>query len=156
MAHKSNQGFAVASHIAYTKDSLPGPQTPGVFFGFGAKTFEVTTQYVSTYVGAGYDVAQPDFNRKRLETENFGSYWNLFNAGGTVKTTPPVARNGKFLLADILLPPKFDGPRWEPDRLYLSVSGKSIIEVFDIVSGNHLKTITTPKAVSVMASYFSQ
>jgi hypothetical protein len=51
-----------------------------------------------------------------------------------------------------------NGPRWEPDRLYLSVggAGPTLIEVFDVGSGAHLKTVTTPEAVGALTAYFSQ
>ena len=75
--------------------------------------------------------------------------------GATPKQVPVFARNAKFPLADNILPTFLNGPRWDPDRLYLSLSGK-LIEVFDISTGSHLKTITTPRDVSIMATYFSQ
>jgi hypothetical protein len=106
-------------------------------------------------VGVAYDVALPDFNRTRLENEDLGTYYNLFNAGCTPKTIPSFDRNAKFITADNVLPTTFNSPRWEPDRLYLSLSGH-LIEVFDLDTGAHLKTITTPADVAVMSSYFSQ
>jgi len=157
VAHKDQNGRAVVSRIAYTKDSSPGVNQ-GNFSGngtFGATVFEVTQQYVSTFTGAAFDVALPDFNRERLEKEDFGSFFNLFNAGAGPKSNPPLPRNDKFPLADNLNPAFFNGPRWEPDRLYLSVGGK-LIEVFDIDSGTHLKTIATPQDVSVIGAYFGQ
>jgi hypothetical protein len=157
VAHKDQSGRGTISRISYSKDTNPGQGQIG-FTGnpsFGSKIFEVTGQYLSTFVGVAYDVALPDFNRKRLENEDFGSYYNLFNAGATPKTIPIFDRNQKFPTADNILPTTFNGPRWEPDRVYLSMSGK-IIEVFDLETGVHLKTITTPQDVAIMTSYFSQ
>lgn len=157
VAHKDENGRAVASRVAYSKDASPG-QVIQNFTGtpsFGEKIFEVTAQYVSDFVGVAYDVALPDFNRDRIENEDFGTYYNLYNAGATVKSSPTFDRNAKFITVDNILPTTFNGPRWEPDRLYLSISGK-MIEVFDLDTTTHLKTITTPLEVSVMASYFSQ
>jgi hypothetical protein len=54
---------------------------------------------------------------------------------------------------------RLDGPRWEPDRLYFSVgaaNGQKLIEVFDLLSGAHMKTIETPVQVGVIACYFGQ
>lgn len=157
VAHKDQSGRGAVSRISYSKDTSPGQGQIG-FTGnpsFGSKIFEVTGQYLSTFVGVAYDVALPDFNRKRLENEDFGSYYNLFNAGATPKTIPIFDRNQKFPTADNILPTTFNGPRWEPDRVYLSMSGK-IIEVFDLETGVHLKTITTPQDVAIMTPYFSQ
>jgi len=157
VAHKDPDGHAIVSRIAYTKDSSPG-QTIGNFLGqptFGDKIFECTAQYLTQFTGVAYDVALPDYNRQRVVNEDFGTYFNLFNAGCTPKTLPILARNAKFPTADNILPQTVNSPRWEPDRLYLSVSGK-IIAVFDIDSGTLLKTITTPQDVSAMSAYFSQ
>jgi hypothetical protein len=157
VAHKDQDGHAIVSRIAYTKDSAPG-QTIGNFLGqpsFGDKIFETTAQYLSTFTGVAYDVAVPDYNRDRVVNEDFGTYYNLFNAGCTPKSVPILARNAKFPTADNILPTTINSPRWEPDRLYMSVGGKLIV-VFDIDSGTLLKTITTPQDVSTMAGYFSQ
>jgi DNA-binding beta-propeller fold protein YncE len=157
VAHKDQNGRAVVTRIAYTKDTSPGVDH-GTMSGqgsFGATVFEVTQQYVSTFTGVAYDVALPDFNRDRLENEDFGSFYNLFNAGCTPKSVPSLPRNSKYPLADNLNPLFTNGPRWEPDRLYLSVGGK-LLEVFDLDTGTHLKTITTPQDVSVIGSYFGQ
>ncbi|HEX5009000.1 MAG TPA: hypothetical protein VFY71_01270 [Planctomycetota bacterium] len=157
VAHKDQDGHAIVSRIAYTKDSSPG-QTIGNFLGqpgFGDKVFEVTAQYLSQFTGVAYDVALPDYNRDRVVNEDFGTYYNLFNAGCTPKTVPILTRNAKFPTADNILPTTTNSPRWEPDRLYMSVSGKVIV-VFDVDAGTLLKTITTPQDVSNMASYFSQ
>jgi hypothetical protein len=157
VAHKDQSGRGTISRISYSKDTSPGQGQLNFFGnpGFGSKIFEVTGQYLSSFVGVAYDVGLPDFNRKRLENEDFGSYYNLFNAGATPKNIPIFDRNTKFPVADNILPTLFNGPRWEPDRIYLSMSGK-IIEVFDLETGAHLKTITTPQDVAVMTSYFSQ
>jgi hypothetical protein len=157
VAHKDQSGRAVATRIAYTKDSSPG-QSVGNFTGtplFGDKVFEVTAQYTAGLVGVAYDVALPDFNRERLENDDFGTYYNLYNAGGATKVIPSLERNAKFPTADNIVPAGFNAPRWQPDRVYLSVGGK-LIQVFDLDTGNHLKTISTPLDVSVMATYFSQ
>jgi Lactonase, 7-bladed beta-propeller len=155
VAHKDQNGRAVVSRIAYTKDSSPGIDHPTGSAGFGATVFEVTQQYVSTFAGAAFDVALPDFNRKRLETETFASFFNLFNAGAVPKTNPTLVRNSKYPIGDNIQPLFFNGPRWEPDRLYMAVGGK-IIEVFDLDTGIHLKTISTPIDVQNLAAYFSQ
>ncbi|MGQ0551935.1 MAG: YncE family protein [Planctomycetota bacterium] len=158
VAHKTATGRAAVSRISYYKDLFPGQNPVGSILSvFGGKEFEVVSQYVSTFLGEAYDVALPDYNRTRFENNDFAQFNNLYNAGGTTKSTPITAnvRNSKFPLADVpLAPGVFNHPRWEPDRLYLSVSGK-IIEVFDL-NGAHLKTITTPKDVSVLTTYFSQ
>jgi YVTN family beta-propeller protein len=160
VAHKDENGKGVVTRVTYTKDLLPGQQVfnQGNFLsiGFGGAIFEATAQYLSTFpASAAYSVALPDYNRKRFEDHDFATYFNLLNAGATPKQVPPFARNSKFPLADNILPAYLNGPRWDPDRLYLSLSGK-VIEVFDISTGAHLKTITTPRDVSVMTSYFSQ
>ncbi len=157
VAHKDQDGRAVVSRIAYTKDSSPGVNI-GNFSGtgsFGDSVFEVTQQYVSSFTGTAYDVALPDYNRERFESETFASYYNLFNAGAVPKTTPALGLNNKYPLADNLNPLFFSGPRWEPDRLYLTLGGK-LIEVFDLETGTHLKTVTTPQDVSVITSFFGQ
>jgi hypothetical protein len=159
VAHKDEDGKGVVSRIAYTKDALPGQQvfnTATTLLGFGVTVFETKAQYLSSFpAAAAYSVALPDYNRTRFEQEDFASYYNLLNAGATPKQVPIFPRNSKFPLADNILPAFLDGPRWDPDRLYLSLSGK-IIEVFDISDGAHLKTITTPRDVAVLTSYFSQ
>ncbi|MHC4846640.1 MAG: hypothetical protein ACYTCU_10835, partial [Planctomycetota bacterium] len=160
VAHKDEDGKAVASAVMYTKDTSPGQNlitTGSTGPGLEGAQFEVSRQFTSSFFGQGLDVALPDFNRKRLETENFGSFYNLFNAGATVKSSPPLPRNSKYPLADNILPAFLEGPRWEPDRLYLSVGNNAkIIEVFDLANGSHLKSIPTPADVKVMAGYFSQ
>jgi hypothetical protein len=159
VAHRDQNGRAVASRIAYWKDTQPGQTfiTQGATPGFGAKIFELRAQYVSAFTGVAYDVTLPDYNRQRYVSDDFGSFYNLLNAGATPKNLPPVERNSKYPLADNILPSSLNGPRWEPDRLYLSVGqgSSSFIEVFDL-NGTHLKTIPTPAQVSVLASYFSQ
>jgi hypothetical protein len=161
VAHRDDTGRAVASRISYWKDANPGSAFFNTFTGnpnLGGKIFEVRGQYVSSFQGVAYDVALPDHNRKRFLDDDFGSYYNLFNAGATPKTLPILERNSKYPLADNILPATFNGPRWEPDRVYLSVGSTgsgNLIEVFDI-NGVHKKTITTPAQVGVMASYFSQ
>jgi len=159
VAHKDRNGKAVVTRIAYTQDSQPGVEvfdTTAVPPGFGGAVFETTAQYLSSFTAtAALSVALPDYNRKRFETEDFSTHFNLLNAGATPKLDPPFPPNSKFPLADNLQPAFTNGPRWDPDRLYLSLSGQ-LIEVFDIQTGAHLKTITTPRDVSVMTSYFGQ
>jgi YVTN family beta-propeller protein len=157
VAHKDQNGRAVVSRIAYTKDSSPGIDTVtgNGTANFGATVFEVTQQYVSTFAGVAFDVALPDYNRDRFESETFASFYNLFNAGCVPKTNPPLGRNNKYPIGDNLQPLFFNGPRWEPDRVYMSVGGK-LLEVFDLETGIHLKTISTPLDVSSLASFFSQ
>lgn len=159
-AHTDEDGRAIASAVIYTKDANPGQETFNtgtLLAGFGVAVFEVKQQFKSTLFGQGLDVALPDFNRDRLEDENWGSFYNLFNAGATVKNLPPIGRNSKYLLADNILPGFTEGPRWEPDRLYLSVGNNNrVIEVFDLNDSTHLRTITTPSDVKVLTSYFSQ
>jgi hypothetical protein len=161
VAHQDDKGRALVSRITYTKDQAPGQQVFNTtFFNpfIGEKVFEVDRQYLSTFSGVAFDVALPDYNRTRFENEDFGSFYNLLNAGATPKVLPSVDRNWKYPLADNILPATFDGPRWEPDRLYFSVGGsqaQKLIEVF-LVTGQHVKTITTPTQVGAMASYFSQ
>ncbi len=160
VAHRDQNGRGVVSRIAYTKDSSPGSNTFNTGTatpGFGTKVFEVKAQYVSTFAGEGLDVALPDFNRKRLEDENFGTFYNLLNAGATVKNVGvfSLERNSKYPLADNILPTNVNGPRWEPDHLYLTMEG-GIIDVFKISSGNFLKRIDVGKTVTTMRSFFSQ
>jgi hypothetical protein len=160
VAHRDQTGGAVVSRISYYKDQNPGTVFFNTFTGnpnLGGKIFEVRRQYVSTFSGVAYDVALPDYHRHRFLNEDFGSYYNLLNAGATPKTLPIIERNWKFPLADNIVPVFFNGPRWESDRLYLSVgsSAGKVIEVFTI-DGVHQKTITTPSEVGVMATYFSQ
>jgi hypothetical protein len=157
VAHRDDSGRAIASRISYWKDSSPGTSFFNTLTGnpnLGGKIFEVRAQYLSSFSGVAYDVALPDYHRKRFLTEDFGSFYNLFNAGATPKSLPILERNSKYPLADNIVPAFLNGPRWEPDRVYLSVGG-NVIEVFDI-NGVHQKTITTPAQVGVMASYFSQ
>ncbi len=159
VAHKDENGKALVTRIAYTADTQPGAQTFNIFnttIGFGTTVFQTKAQYLSSFpAAAAYAVALPDYNRKRFEQEDFASYFNLLNAGATPKQVPLFPRNSKFPLADNILPTFTNGPRWDADRLYLSISGK-IIEVFDVANGTHLKTITTPRDVAVMTSFFSQ
>ena len=161
VAHQDDTGNALVTRITYSKDSAPGSQVFNTtFFQFtGDKVFDVSQQYVADTPGVAFDVALPDYNRTRFENEDFASYFNLLNAGATTKSLPTVERNWKFPLADVIVPPNFDAPRWEPDRMYLSISGiggAKVIEVFDLISGQHLKTINTGTQVGMMASYFSQ
>ena len=161
VAHQDDQGNALITRITYTKDSLPGAQVFNTtLFNFaGDKVFDVTSQYIGPTPGVAFDVALPDYNRTRFENEDFASFYNLLNAGATNKQLPTVERNWKYPLADVLVPFNADAPRWEPDRMYMSVSGlggQKVIEVFDLQTGQHVKTINTGTQVGVMTSYFSQ
>ena len=162
VAHQDEQGRALVSRIVYDKDSTPGPQifNTALFNPFsGDKVFEVRAQYVSDTTGVAYDVALPDYNRKRFENEDFATFYNLLNAGATTKSFPTIDRNSKYPLATNILPFNLNVARVEADRLYFSVggsNGKKLIEVFDLDTGEHLKTIETPVQVGKLASYFSQ
>ena len=153
-------GQAMVSRIKYSADSAPGQQTfdaNTVSPGFGQKVFIIDQQYVSDFSGTAFDVALPDYNREVLEDSNFDAHYNLFNAGGVVYNLGGVnvVRNSKFPLASNITPTFTNGPRWDPDRIYLSIEG-GLIDVFDIVNGSHIKTISTDANVTVMASYFEQ
>jgi DNA-binding beta-propeller fold protein YncE len=161
VAHEDDQGVALVSRIAYTQDFLPGVNVFNTTLqdplASADKVFEVTAQYVSSLSGPALDVALPDYNRQRFEQEDYGSYYNLVNAGATSMSQPDVEPNWKFPLADTMVPFIQDGPRWEPDRLYLSVGGaQPRIEVFDLVTGQQLHSITTPREVGVLTGYFGQ
>ncbi|HVQ27459.1 MAG TPA: hypothetical protein VMV01_19865, partial [Planctomycetota bacterium] len=68
-------------------------------------------------------------------------------------------RNSKYPLAQVIQPFNPNVARVEADRVYYSVggsNGKKLIEVFDLDTGEHLKTIETPVQVGKLASYFSQ
>jgi hypothetical protein len=162
VAHQDEQGRALVSRIIYDKDSSPGPQVfnTTVFNPFaGDKIFEVRAQYVSDTSGVAFDVALPDYNRQRFENEDFASFYNLLNAGATTKSFPTIERNSKYPLAQVIQPFNPNVARVEADRVYYSVggsNGKKLIEVFDLDTGEHLKTIETPVQVGKLASYFSQ
>ena len=160
VAHRDQNGRGVVSAIRYTKDSSPGSttfNTGSATPGFGTKVFEVKAQYVSSFAGEGLDVALSDYNRNRFEDENFGTFYNLLNAGATVKNVGvfSLERNSKYPLADNILPTNVNGPRWEPDRLYLTMEG-GIIDVFDIQSGDFENRIDVGKTVTTMRTFFSQ
>ena len=81
-----------------------------------------------------------------------GSYGRSVQSGQAI----PDERLEAFPLAE-LAPLSVVGPRWEPDRLYLSVGGaQPRIEVFDLMTGQHLHSVTTPSAVGVLTGYFGQ
>lgn len=156
LAHQTQTGRAMVSRISYINDGFGGILGGGT----NGPIFEVVAQYESAFNGVALDVATPDYNRRRFEQDDFGSFWNLLNAGATTKVNPTIQRNGKHPLADITVPAQFDGPRYDPDKLYLSVGsvpGNSggLIEVFDL-NGTKLKTINTPVPVNVLSTYFSQ
>jgi len=159
VAHEDDQGVALVSRITYTQDFLPGVNVFDTTLldplASADKVFEVTAQYVSSLSGPAFDVALPDYNRQRFEQEDYGSDAYLVNAGATSMSRPLVQPNWKFPLADLL--PSGVGPRWEPDRLYLSVGGaQPRIEVFDLMTGQRLHSVTTPSAVGVLTGYFGQ
>jgi hypothetical protein len=161
VAHQDDQGHALVSRIVYDKDSNPGPEVfnTTVFTFQGDKVFEVRAQYVSDTSGVAYDVALPDYNRERFQNEDFASFYNLLNAGATTKTFPTLDRNSKYPLAQNIQPFNTDVARVEADRLYFSVggsNGKKLIEVFDLDTGEHIKTIETPVQVGKLTNYFSQ
>ena len=161
VAHQDDSGHALVSRIIYDKDSNPGPEVFNTanFTFQGDKVFEVRAQYVSDTSGVAFDVVLPDYNRDRFETEDFASFYNLLNAGATTKTFPTIGRNSKYPLAQNLQPFSTDVAKVEADRLYFSVggsNGKKLIEVFDLGTGELLKTIETPVQVGKLAGYFSQ
>ncbi len=153
-------GNAMISRIAYTADSSPGQVTfnaNNASPGFGEKVFNIVQQYVSTSTGTAFDVALPDYNRDIYENSNFNSHYNLLNAGGTTYSIggQNIARNSKYPLASNIVPVFINGPRWDPDRVYLSIGGGTI-DVFDVDSGIRLKTVQTDSNATIMASYFEQ
>ena len=157
VAHSdSEEGNAMVSRIAYTADSSPGQvvfNTTGSP-GFGDKVFTFIQQYVSESTGKALDVALPDYNRDLFLGNNFSTFPNLFNAGGVTYTIggTVIPRNSRFPLAQIGVG---QIPRWDPDRLYLSVGGGTI-DVFDVTTSVRLKTIATVADATVMASYFGK
>lgn len=164
VAHTDEQGRGVVTRISYRKDTSPGVDvfnTQTVSVGFGVKVFTVISQYVvpsSEPAGAGLDVVLPDFSRERLLNNDFGSFYNLYNAGGGVKQNGifSLPRNHKYPLSDNILPAVTNGPRWEPDRLYLSTD-KARVYAFDVSSSQLLSVIETGgRNVPVMATYFEQ
>lgn len=154
-------GKALVSRVAYTADSSPGQDNFNINLpngGLGEKVFAVIQQYVSSSTGTAFDVAAIDYNRDRLETSNFGTHANLYNSGATIATIANVTlpRNAKHPQVGAAIGGIVQaGARWEPDRLYLSSAGKRI-DVFDVISGAHIKTISTVADVPVMTSYFEQ
>jgi YVTN family beta-propeller protein len=161
IAHQdADEGNAMVSRIAYSADSSPGQATfnaANISPGFGEKVFTFIQQYSSTSSGKALDVALPDYNREIYLTSNFNSHYNLLNVGGTTYSIggKDIARNSKYPLATNITPNFANGPRWDPDRMYLSIGGGTI-DVFDIDSSIRLKTIATQGNVTVMASYFGQ
>lgn len=154
-------GRAVVSRVSYTKDSSPGQDifnSNVINASFGEKVFEVIQQYVSTSTGVAYDVGLIDYKRDNLFNSNFGTSFNLYNAGATLVVISGLnlPRNSKYpqsgatqggILGNLA--------RWEPDRLYLASGGKRI-DVFDVDSGVLLKTVPTAADVTVLAPYFEQ
>lgn len=155
-------GEAMISRVAYTADSAPGQQvfnTVAAAPGFSEKVFKVTSQFHSGLFGTAYDVALPDINRKRIEKNSFATYYNLYNAGGLKVSSlfgVDLPRNVKYPLASNLLPASVNGPRWEPDRVYLAVEGGRIA-VFDLqIPSKPDKVIKTAAEATLLMSYFGQ
>ena len=151
-------GEAMVSRVSYTADSSPGQVTfnaNNASPGFGEKVFRVIQQYVSPIAGAGVDVALLDYNREIFEESNFGAHYNLLNVGGTVYSQggTNIPRNAKYPLASNILPQFVNGPRWDPDRLYLAIEG-GFIDVFNVRTGVRLKSIPTDGSPQVLTSYF--
>ncbi len=154
-------GRAMVSRIAYTKDTQPGQVTinsQSSAPSFGEKIFEVTQQYLSPSTGTAFDVALPDYRRELLQESNFGTNFNLYNAGATLVVIAglQLPRNAKYPQAGVATGGVVSNvARWDPDRLYLTSAGKRI-DVFDIVTGQLLKTIPTSSDVTRLTSYFEQ
>jgi hypothetical protein len=159
-------GRAMISRIAYTKDDSPGITIFDATFAnpsFGDKVFEVIQQYLapSTNTSIAHDVTLADYNRETFETSDFKTNSNLLNAGASVlgltggATAGAFPRNTKYPLASNVSPPFTNGPRWNPDRVYLA-TGAGLIEVFDVSSGLHRKTIHTAGTPTVLTGYFGQ
>jgi hypothetical protein len=152
-------GRALVSRLAYTADDNPGVFT-FITTGpsFGAKVFKITQQYVSNGTGTAYDVALPDFRRETLEQSNFGTNFNLYNAGATLVIIAglQLPRNAKYPQAGVSTGGLTQTlSRWFPDKLYLA-SGGNRIDVFDIDSSLLRKTITTSQPVTLLTAYFEQ
>lgn len=154
-------GQAMISRIAYTKDSQPGQtvfNSNNASPSFGEKVFEVTQQYISSSTGTALAVSLPDFNQETLLESNFGTNFNLYNAGATLVIIAglQLPRNAKYPQAGVTTGGVVNSlSRWNPDRVYLSSAGNRI-DVFDVFSGQVLKTIPTQADVSVLTSYFKQ
>jgi YVTN family beta-propeller protein len=156
-------GKALVSRVTYTKDDSPGQTIFNAFVispSFGTKVFEVTQQYVSDFTGAGMDVALPDYRRDTFETSDWRSHTNLLNAGAVIQGSIAGAaglfpRNSKYPVSTNLTPAFVNGPRWNPDRVYLLIGG-GIIDVFDVTTGLHRKTIPVDGNPTVLTSYFDQ
>jgi len=156
----ATSGQAMVSRVAYTKDSAPGTSvfnSQALTPGFGEMVFQVVQQYVSTIPRAGVDVATSDYNREIFEESTFGAHYNLLNVGGTVYSLggSNIPRNSKFPLASNILPTFINGPRWDPDRLYLAIEGGGI-DVFDVETGIRVKNIPTDGNPTVLGTYFKQ
>lgn len=156
VAHQSQDGRAAASRIAYTADSSPGINFILGNPNFGSKTFEITSQYISTLNEVAFDVALPDYSRTKYEQQSFADDPGLLNLGNLpIQTTPLMPRNAKYTFAPTTAGFTPSVPRWAPDRLYLSLAG-GIIEVYDIKDGILLNTIQAPQTVTRLAGYFRQ
>jgi len=151
-------GRGVVSRLAYI-----GDDNPGVFTfittgpSFGSKIFRFTNQYVSTSTDIAYDVALPDFRRETLEQSNFGTNFNLFNAGATLVVIAglQLPRNAKYPQAGVATGGVTQSlSRWDPDKVYLAIGSR--IDVFDIDNGQLLNTISTSKDVKLLTAYFEQ
>lgn len=110
VAHRTTEGHGVASLVLYSKDTTPGPvpvDTTVAPPSFGAKTFQVVRQFVSTHPGAGLDVALADeklsvSNPTRLYLSMEGGVVDVFelNSGaflGRISTTIDIPDLGPFL-----------------------------------------------------------
>jgi YVTN family beta-propeller protein len=153
VAHSDSvEGNAMVSRISYSADSTPGQSSTTGTAGFGDKVFTFIQQYVSESTGKPLDVALPDYNRSLYLENNFATFPNLLNAGGATYTfgAKVIPRNSRYPLSVLAIA---QIPRWDPDRLYLSVGGGTI-DVFNITTSVRQKTITTIADATVMASYF--
>jgi YVTN family beta-propeller protein len=154
-------GRALVTRIAYTKDSSPGQvlfNSQSSAPSFGEKIFAATQQYISPSTGTAFDVALPDYNRELLQTSNFGTNFNLYNAGATLVVIAglQLPRNAKYPQAGVATGGVVANvARWTPDRVYLASGGKRI-DVFDMNNAQLLKTIPTTSDVTRLVSYFEQ
>ena len=161
VAHNDNNGRALISRVSYSSDDSPGLDfvTPGNP-GFGFKVFTVINQYKSNIVATALDVALIDYTRRFFVEQTWGSgFPSLFNSGSVLLTIPGVnlPRNAKYPLTALgVAGSAANNPRWEPDRVYLTMSGGRIAS-FDVFNPQLPPTVfNAPQDVSILASYFSQ
>ena len=124
------------------------------------KVFEVVDQYISPFTGEALDVALIDYTRRFFEEQTWGgAFPNLFNTGSVLLTLPGInlPRNAKYPLAGLSAAgTQANNPRWQPDLLYLSVTGGRIVS-FDVFNPQGTPSvIETPRDVRTLTSYFSQ